>query len=431
MARQSSKPKTRRWYKLDNAAKIYPAAMRRNWTAIFRLSVSLNETVDPEILTEALDITIKRFPSFALRLRKGLFWFYLEHLDGAPPVEPDVANPCINMNLLDGGFMFRVRYHENRIAIEIFHSLADGTGGMTFLKTLAAEYLSIRHGVDIPRGTEILDCTEKPKPEELDDSFPVYARPETISRAESSAYSITGTPDDPNYMNIITGVLPSDKVRAKAKEYDATVSEYLVAALIMAVQEKQNTELSRRKRKMMVKICVPVNLRGFYPSKTVRNFSSFINPGINPRLGKYTMQETVKRVKSLVGLDASEKMINARMSKNVMDELNPVIRLVPLFLKNTTLKYMHWKNGDRVSSTTLSNLGIITLPDEMIPYVERFDFILGSLLYNPVTCACITYGNNMCINFTRSIVETDIERSFFTFLIKEGIPVKISSNRRP
>lgn len=423
--------KHKNWFKLDNAAKIYPASMSRNWTALFRLSATLNEPVEPDILEQALASTLTRFPTFALRLRRGLFWNYLEHVEGTPGVEPDVANPLVRMDLkANRGFMFRVRYHENRIAIEIFHVLTDGTGGMCFLKTLVAEYLRIKHGVHIPRSHEILDCSEPPTAAEAEDSFAKYARPATLPRKESPAYHLKGIPADKDYLNITTGIIPSDAIRAKAKEHGVTVTEYLVATLIMSFYSIQKKELNKRRRRKDVKICVPVNLRRFYPSVTVRNFSSFINPGISPAYGEYTFQETATRIKHLMGLEASEKMINARMSKNVNDERNAFIRLVPLFIKNPTLKLAFWLNGDRVSSSTLSNLGIITLPDEMTPYVSRFDFQLGPLRYNPVTCTCATYGGNLVINFSRDIRETDVERNFFTSLVKEGIPVTIESNRR-
>ena len=54
-----------RWMRLDNAAKIYPAARRQNWSNVFRVSVTLKETVDKEVLKSALDVTIRRFPSIA------------------------------------------------------------------------------------------------------------------------------------------------------------------------------------------------------------------------------------------------------------------------------------------------------------------------------------------------------------------------------
>lgn len=419
------------WFKLDNAAKIYPSSMSRNWSALFRLSATLNEPVDPDILEQALASTIERFPTFALMLRKGLFWYYLEQVEGSPGIEPDVANPLVHMDLkANRGFMFRVRYYDCRIAIEIFHVLADGTGGMCFLKTLVAEYLRIQYGADIPRDHEILDCSQPPKPEELEDSFAKYARPATLPRHEAPAYHIKGTPADEQFLNITTGIIPVDALKQRAHAYDVSVTEYLVAALIQSICDLQRKEISKRRRNREVKICVPVNLRRFYPSVTVRNFSSFINPGINPSYGEYTFQEIATRIKHLLGLEASEKMINARMSKNVSDEQNLVMRLVPLFLKNPTLKLAFWLNGDRVSSSTLSNLGVVDIPDEMARYISRFDFQLGPLRYNPVTCACASYDGTLVVNFSSSIRETDIERRFFTFLVDEGTPVTIESNRR-
>ena len=77
-----------RWMKLDNAAKIYPAARRRNWSNIFRLSITLDEDIDPVVLQAALDVTIKRFPSLAVRVRTGLVWYYLEEIVKAPQVQP-------------------------------------------------------------------------------------------------------------------------------------------------------------------------------------------------------------------------------------------------------------------------------------------------------------------------------------------------------
>ena len=54
--------------RLDNAAKIYPAAKRRNWNNFFRLSATLTEPIDVPVLRAALDVTVRRFPSMAVRL---------------------------------------------------------------------------------------------------------------------------------------------------------------------------------------------------------------------------------------------------------------------------------------------------------------------------------------------------------------------------
>ena len=67
----------RMWLKLDNAAKIYPAARRRNWNNMFRVSCTLKDEVDRDVLQEALIHVAPRFPSISVRLRRGVFWYYL------------------------------------------------------------------------------------------------------------------------------------------------------------------------------------------------------------------------------------------------------------------------------------------------------------------------------------------------------------------
>ena len=51
------------WFRLDNAALIFPAVRRRDWTNAFRVSATLNETVRPEILQRAVAMLLPRFPS--------------------------------------------------------------------------------------------------------------------------------------------------------------------------------------------------------------------------------------------------------------------------------------------------------------------------------------------------------------------------------
>ena len=131
MARKTKK--SLRWMRLDNAAKIYPAARRRNWSNVFRQSVTLTEEVDVAVLQSALDVTVKRFPSIAARLRKGAFWYYLQQLEQAPAVQEEYSYPlCYMSNEEMRRCAFRVIAYGDRIAVEFFHSLTDGTGAMVF-----------------------------------------------------------------------------------------------------------------------------------------------------------------------------------------------------------------------------------------------------------------------------------------------------------
>ena len=54
----------KKWYRLDTAALIVPAIARRDWSNAFRVSVSLTEPVDPEVLQRAANDLRARFPSF-------------------------------------------------------------------------------------------------------------------------------------------------------------------------------------------------------------------------------------------------------------------------------------------------------------------------------------------------------------------------------
>lgn len=422
------KNKSQNWMPLDNAATIYPASRSRNWMALFRISAQLKEPVDPQVLQQALERTVRRFPMFAQRLRRGLFWNYLEQLEGAPRVQKDVQNPCLPMDFAEmGGFMFRVRYHERRIAVEFFHALTDGTGGLSFTKTLVAEYLELRHGIKIPRGKDILDCDETPRPGEFEDSFQRYARKVPRSRKESAAYCIPGTPSD-HFMYITTGVLDAAALRDKAKEYGATVTEYLTAQLILAIDHLQLRGEPNRKKHKPVKICVPLNLRKYYPTETLRNFASYMNPGIQARFGQYSLEETIRQVRGLMMLESDEKLLNAKFSTNVLSASNPLLRVAPLFLKNRAMKLVFRFKGDRQTSSCLSNLGATWLPPEAGTCVERMDFQLGPLSRNRVALGVLSCQGKLVINVTRSILESEVERLFFTALVKAGLHVYLESN---
>lgn len=66
----------------------------------------------------------------------------------------------------------------------------------------------------------------------------------------------------------------------------------------------------------------------------------------------------------------------------------------------------------------------------MALFVTRMEFMLGPLSRNPVAIGTLSYDGTMYINITRTIRESDLEREFFTRLVKLGVPVQIESNQR-
>ena len=334
-----SPAKSLRWMKLDNAAKIYPAAKRRTWTNYFRLSATLTEPIDLPTLRAALDVTVRRFPSIAVRLRRGAFWYYLEQIPKAPDIQEEKSCPLQHVPFDSvRKCAFRVLVYKNRMAVEFFHAVTDGTGGLIFLKTLLAEYLSEKYGLNVPAEHGVLGRLEEPDEEELEDSFLRYAGDVKASRKEATAWHLSGTPEPDGYVNLVTMMLRVPEVKACAKEHGVTVTELLCAAMMQAIDHLQAEKVPVRSRRKPVKVTVPVNLRGLFPSHTLRNFASYVNTEIDPRLGSYTFDEICQLVHHTMGLGNDAKTMRAKIATNVASEKSPVLRVMPLFVKNIAMK---------------------------------------------------------------------------------------------
>ena len=420
-----------RWMRLDNAAKIYPAAKRRNWNNFFRISATLTEPIDTAVLASALDVTARRFPSIAVRLRRGVFWYYLEEIPKTPSIQPEKSCPLAHAPFHKvRQCAFRVLVYKNRVAVEFFHALTDGTGALVFVKTLLAEYLREKYGLSVPAEKGVLGRLEEPSPEELEDSFARYAGDVTASRAESTAYHLSGTPERDGYKNLVTMMIPAEKLRACAKEHGVSVTELLCAAMMQAIGELQAEKVPNVRHRKPVKVLIPVNLRNLFPSRSLRNFASYITPEIDPRMGDCSFSELCSLVHHKMGLENNRRTMRAKFAANVASERSPILRVMPLFIKNIAMKAVFDAVGECKSCLCLSNLGRVELPEVMVPYVQRMDFIIGVQARAPHDCGVVTWGDTVYINCIRSIQEPELEYRFYRVLHRLGLPVKVESNQR-
>ena len=420
-----------RWMRLDNAAKIYPAAKRRNWNNFFRISATLTEPIDTGVLASALDVTARRFPSIAVRLRRGVFWYYLEEIPKTPSIQPEKSCPLAHAPFHEvRQCAFRVLVYKNRVAVEFFHALTDGTGALVFVKTLLAEYLSEKYGLSVPAEKGVLGRLEEPSPEELEDSFARYAGDVTASRAESTAYHLSGTPERDGYKNLVTMMIPAEKLRACAKKHGVSVTELLCAAMMQAIGELQAEKVPNVRHRKPVKVLIPVNLRNLFPSRSLRNFASYITPEIDPRMGDCSFSELCSLVHHKMGLENNRRTMRAKFAANVASERSPILRVMPLFIKNIAMKAVFDAVGECKSCLCLSNLGRVELPEVMVPYVQRMDFIIGVQARAPHDCGVVTWGDTVYINCIRSIQEPELEYRFYRVLHRLGLPVKVESNQR-
>lgn len=365
------------WYKLDLSAIVYPTLQRRDFSSVYRLSVMLKEKIDPVLLQTALDRTLPRFPTYKVAIRKGLFWRYLEPNNRPGPyVLEDIKNPCMPMPFKGNNrYLIRVYYYDRRISLEAHHSLGDGTGGMCLLQTLTAVYLGLLGHPVKPEGF-VLDIDSSPDPEELEDAYMRYANAQFCPpRPAEKTYRVRGTKEPFYTLNIIDGILSVQEVMAVAKRYHASITEYLNAVLLYALLQKQNADFHIRLRP--VRIAMPVNLRRFFPSKTLRNFITMVYPSIDPRLGEYQFEEIVEHIHHYMRYYINDKFLRGDITTNAATQRNPLIRVVPLFIKDLVVRTFYTRVQDKNSSAGLTNMGALHVPPDMKPFIERFDIYMG------------------------------------------------------
>ena len=428
MANKEARPL--RWVRLDNAAKIYPAARRKNWSNVFRQSVTLVDAVDRDILKAALEITVKRFPSIAARLRKGAFWYYLQQVESAPEILEEYSYPLTYMSKDEmRKCAFRVIVFHNRIAVEFFHSLTDGTGALIFLKSLVAEYLEQKYNVEIPCDNGIVNRRDLPTEEELEDCFPKNAGSVPASRKDTNAWHMYGEPQRDGFLNLTCFNIPVKEALETAHKYNSTLTVFMSAVMMKALLNLQKEKQPNIRRRKRIKLLIPVNLRGLFPSRTLRNFAMYCIPELDARLGDYTLDEICKIIQHKMGLEFTAKHMSCVIATNVNDEKNPLVRLIPLPLKNAVMKAIFDSVGEKKSCLTLSNIGQVKVPEIMSKYIERFDFILGVQAAAPYNCGMLSFRDTVYINFIRNIKDAELERHFFSVLQETGLSATVESNQ--
>ena len=262
------------WLKIDNAGLIYPPASDDKWNNVFGISAYLKEDVNPQILQQALNIVIMRFPNFDVSIRRGFFWYYFQSLEEFPKVQEETLYPCRKIEINAKKHLFRVLYYKNKITFETFHSVTDGNGAICFLNALLCCYINLIGGNLNEKELEF-SYKDRPSAEDFEDCFKRFAdNSGTKKRANRKAYQIFGTPEPNGKLNVITAVLNSEKLNSVAKEHNATITQFLVACYAKAIFNFKARTIQKRRP---VVVSVPVNLRKYFGVKTLRNFSNWID----------------------------------------------------------------------------------------------------------------------------------------------------------
>ncbi len=410
------------WFRLDNAASIYPSAVEKDWNFVYRLTATLKEKVNPAILQSAVDDIMPRFPSFNVRLCHGFFWNYYERNFARLKIEKETDFPCLPFNLNNSdGFLIRVLYSEHNIMLEVFHGISDGRGALFFFNSLLARYLE-RLGVKLNSYKGCSSYLDIPSEEEVEDSFFTYATEEKIKREkEHSAYKIKGNLMPAGMVNTVEGEMSVTKIKEVARKYDVSISVFLASVVGYCVYKK------RKNTKKPTRISVPIDLRTRFDSKTLRNFSSYVNVEIEG--DDLSFEDVIKIVKSkLSGVDSA--FLQANINANVNIQKNIFVKIMPLFIKNVILKTCFNYLGENYQTLAFSNLGKVEAPEEFCNYIDSYSVNLGRSMHNEKSIGVISFGDKLNLCISSKIYEAETERDIFKMLSSLGISVKVYSNRR-
>ncbi|WP_342387336.1 alcohol acetyltransferase [Salinicoccus bachuensis] len=385
----------------------------------------MKEKVDRNLLQEALDLVIHRFPTLTVSLRKGLFWDYLEKNDEKLIVQKEETYPCAPIDpRMNSGYLIRVIYYGRRISFEVFHSLTDGSGAMEFLKTLAYQYLILKGNTVSPDGLLLLP-QDAPGSEEVEDSFEKYAYKNdkrNIRLKDGAAYQLTGSALATTGINIIHGVIDGSALNRFTKESGSTITAFLTALLIKVIGS------SHYSAREPVTVALPVNLRRQFPSVTMRNFFLVVNVGAEVN-DETPFDDVLEEVSGKLKFRTDKKNLQMGINRHFQLQRGMMTRLLPIFLKYPAMRYGFNHIGERTKTMTLSNMGNVKLPETMAHFVERMDIALYPTRKSPISCAVGTVNGRMTITFTLSISETDIVRDFFKELGDlTGLDIEIYSN---
>lgn len=413
--------------KLDNAANIYPASMSKDYCSLYRMQITMIENINVIILQEALQAVSLRLPTFRCTLRSGMFWWYLNRTESNPLVRP--LKPLKNFRFKDqDGLLYRVSAQGRELYLDIFHALADGNGALVFLLTLAGEYIHRRYGTSIQYNSLVLDPKDHPVHAEIEDSFKsVFSGRHGQLEKNVDAYHIRGNVMPLGNVKDVRVILRADEVKKVRMKYACTVTELLTAAMLYALQQEHRMDPDPKKHSVL-KISVPVNLRPIYHSRTVRNFASYVNLGVDVKDGYLPFEELVSAVKTQKEHDLRKENLEPKIAANVELEEMLLVRMLPLLVKHPIIDIINLLHGDRFCSQTLSNLGNLNVPRELLPYIQDIDFSLGKQRGNSGAVSCLGYNGRLYLHMTRKIFDDRFEQAFLYQLQRLGLSVQMQES---
>lgn len=413
-------------YTLDNAAKIFPAVYKRSDTNSYRLSALLKENIDPNILKKATIDALKRFPSLCVKLKRGAFWYYLEHNYNTPIIEEEDPYLFNSVHIhTHNGFMFTVSYFGRRISLEMFHALTDGTGASEFLKTIVYYYL-IHNGKDIKNdGSVQTDEVEKLSAETLDDFNENYESKVKAPDKEPRAFQMKGKYYKDNWTGLVQLIAEVDNLKQVAHKYDATITGLMGAVILYSLYNVYFKD--KKTPKHNLRLFLPINARKYFNSHSMRNFMLYTRTTGEFRNKSLTFEDVVGYVKDTLS-KVNRDLLMRQLVSNVNIEKNFLVKILPLPIKNFIMRIAYKMHGQDSNTVSFSNLGKLTIPEDMSPFIERFEFMIGVSKLSPVNMGAVSVNNTFVFSYASKFVDRDVIQQIASNMASLGIKVTVETN---
>lgn len=419
----------RGWMSLDNAAKIFPPVISKSLSSVFRIGCELSEPVRISSLRRSVEETCQRFPYYLTSLHKGFFWYFLEYDKNIrPSIVAEDKKPCVAFPAKKGDYpLFRIVVLGNMLSVEFLHVLTDGGGALEFFRTLLVTYLR-NCGYNVPYSEGIIDPSSPIDASETEDAYNKYFKkdvplPPKLENAWHLPFETAGK----GYLGIIQAEIPVTDLKKISKENNVTITEYLASVYLFCLQEIWNGE--ERKDKQILRLEIPVNMRRSYTSRTMRNFSLFVLPELDLRLGYFSFEEILIHVHNYMQIQTDKKLLSKVIARNVKPEKNIFIRTTPVFIKDLVLSVAFRKHGATKYSGVLTNVGIARMPEEASGYIETLSMIPPPPVKElKVSCGILSFNDRLCISFANNTANNELEKNFFSFLTGKGLKVRILKN---
>ncbi len=418
---KSKKKEDLSWRRLDNYAKLFPLASTKRYSSVFRISITLKEKIDPNILEKAVNKALVKFKLFKVRMRRGFFWYYFENNTKSVVIEEEHDYPCKYIDLpANNDYLFKITYFENKINLDIFHCLTDGNNALHFLKEITYNYIDIVHFNNKSFGSSVERKINYNSVDSYSQNFNKKLKGE--GKGER-AYILTGRKLIPGVVGVTHEYIDAIKLKEIAKENNATITQFLTAVLIYSIYEEQKKS---NKKDRPIKISVPVNLKKYFPSKTISNFFSYIDVNVYANKEK-TFENILEAVKKQFEIKLKEEELLKTIATNVKLGINPFLRLVPLFIKKKVVQ-IAYKERRKYNTTTLSSIGRIGFVAEYKKFIDKVYFLIAPETVEKIKCTACCVDNIVIFSITSVIENKNVENNIKAFLEEREIKVEIEGN---